>query len=91
MHLRTVSDAKPHPKACNPAIISHSPEGTNFSFAIQVCGEYLGILFIGNGEGIESELLVWNWHNGAVELVRGIKYCTRRDCSYDRSLIVFIT
>ncbi|KAJ3528106.1 hypothetical protein NM688_g8037 [Phlebia brevispora] len=68
IHLLTVSAAKPHPQACRPAVISHSPNGANFSFAIQVSGEHIGVLFIGSTHDSESELLIWNWHTGMLEM-----------------------
>ncbi|THG94950.1 hypothetical protein EW026_g6612 [Hermanssonia centrifuga] len=68
VHLRTLSSGQPHPKACNPAVISHAPDGENFSFAIQIADEYLAILFIASGEDSRSELIVWNWRTGNVEM-----------------------
>ena len=70
VHLLTMSTGKAHPKASSSSVVYQSNGLVNFTFAIQVCNEFLGILFIGNMEGSDSELVIWNWHTGAVELVR---------------------
>lgn len=60
---------KAHERACSGAMLTHAPQGVQFSFAIQVFKEYLGVLFISSDER-ESQLLVWNWHTGIREMVR---------------------
>lgn len=70
VHLLTMSTGKAHPKSSSSSVVYQSAGGVNFTFAIQVCNRFLGILFIGNIQGSNSELVIWNWHTGAVELVR---------------------
>jgi hypothetical protein len=59
---------EPHKLACNPAVLKHKPEGIRFSFAIQISGDYIGILFISSDEH-DNQLIVWNWHTGEREMV----------------------
>ncbi|KAI0094795.1 hypothetical protein BDY19DRAFT_988597 [Irpex rosettiformis] len=67
IHLRSLRTGKPHPKACNPAVLTHTPQGIEFSFAISISGEYLGVLFISSDDH-ESQILVWNWCTGVLEM-----------------------
>lgn len=69
IHLLALSTGKKHPKANDATMVFRSPEPERITFAIQVCEEYLGILFIGTADDSESVLLIWNWHTGTVELV----------------------
>ena len=66
----SIEDGKPHPKAASPTLVTQAAEGVGFTFAIQVCSDRLGILFSGNGNGSDNQLLVWNWKKGTVDMVR---------------------
>lgn len=35
---------------------------------MQICANYLGVLFMSGGEG-DNELVVWDWKTGVVHLV----------------------
>lgn len=50
-------------------MLSHYPDGDNFTYAIQVSTDFLGVLFISSDEH-QSELVVWNWKAGTLVLVR---------------------
>lgn len=58
-----------HDRASAPGVLTHTLPGTQLSFAIQICGQYLGVLFISN-DVQESQLVVWDWQTGAREMVR---------------------
>jgi len=68
IQLRHISTGAPHPLAPTPANLTHTLDGTvdPVSFSLQICGKYLGVLFISGGEG-ESELIIWNWKTGRVQ------------------------
>lgn len=70
IQLRRLSNGEPHPSAPKPAALSHSLDTSvaRVSFAIQICANYLGVLFVSGGEG-DNELVVWDWKTGAVHLV----------------------
>ena len=70
VHLLQLSTGQSHDEAAKPGILSHSTEGFDYSFAIQVCGDRLSVLFIGHTMESENDLLVWNWKSGKTETVR---------------------
>lgn len=68
VHLLQLSTGKKHPDARESTIVPQSQPATNSSFAIQISGKYLGVLF-NSGDGDQSQLLVWNWKTAACDLV----------------------
>ncbi|PPQ62966.1 hypothetical protein CVT24_006072 [Panaeolus cyanescens] len=67
LHLRNIRDGKPHARARLTDL--HAPPNSILertrSFAIQVSGDYIGVLAISiNGRG----LTIWNWKTGSVKL-----------------------
>jgi hypothetical protein len=73
MQLRRLSTGAVHPLAPTPANITHVLDESidPLSFSLQISGKYLGVLFISGGEG-ESELVIWDWKTGRVQLVSTI-------------------
>ncbi|KAI0695131.1 hypothetical protein BC835DRAFT_1273744 [Cytidiella melzeri] len=67
VHLRSMQTGQPHQEATKPAVLSHTPEGEQFSFAIQISGDHIGILFICSDEH-ESQILIWDWRTGICEM-----------------------
>lgn len=68
IHLRSLSDGKPHPLARNAPVLSHR-QGTrwlNVTYTIQVSRTFVAIKFC-TDEG--NELAIWNWMNGELQLV----------------------
>lgn len=75
LHLRTLTTGKPHPAAPKPATFSYVGKGASYTFTIQTCGKFLGVLFECPVErGSDSELLIWNWKTGSTELVNCTLY-----------------
>ncbi|KAH8099418.1 hypothetical protein BXZ70DRAFT_943596 [Cristinia sonorae] len=72
IHLRSMATGKPHPAASH-AILEHTVDGLRFSFTIQPSGDYLGVFFESAEEEIDSELVVWNWKTGKVEMVLALE------------------
>ncbi|KIJ60760.1 hypothetical protein HYDPIDRAFT_116815 [Hydnomerulius pinastri MD-312] len=80
IHLRSFSTGKVHPLPSS-TLITHSPHRLNSwrdpEFIIQICGCYVGILFIDGRDGGASgpsDLVVWNWQTGDRELVDGFSF-----------------
>ena len=71
--LRRLSDGSPHPSAVKTSTLEHSLPITvaRVSFMIQICAEYLGIMFISGGEG-NNEMVIWNWKTGVKQMVCGV-------------------
>ncbi|KAF7796389.1 hypothetical protein EIP86_007566 [Pleurotus ostreatoroseus] len=68
VHLLSLSKGEPHPKACRPSVLTHAPSSPRPSFIITPCSEYVGVLFIGSNQDSDSELLIWNWQTGVLEM-----------------------
>lgn len=68
IHLRSLSTGATHPATVDPAYVSHRPEGASHSFAIQSCGDYVGVLFTSLDDS-RNELVIWNWKTGDRKLV----------------------
>jgi hypothetical protein len=67
IHLRSLSDGKPHPLARNAPVLSH-PQGTrrlDMTYTIQVSRTFIAIKFC-TDEG--NELAIWNWMTGELQL-----------------------
>lgn len=64
-----MTSGKAHPAAAAPAFSSHTPEGHDYTFAIQICGDFLGVFFTSLAD-TKNELVIWNWKTGAVKMVR---------------------
>lgn len=73
IHLRSLSDGKPHPLACDAPVLYHAVQGTrglSVSYTIQVSGTFIAIHFRSDDN---NELGIWNWMNGEQQVVS-------RDC-----------
>lgn len=70
IHLRSLTTGNRHPLAPNPPILRHPVDmpAWDISFLVQVCVDRLAIHFI-RPEAVPSELAVWNWKTGKLELV----------------------
>lgn len=70
MHLRRLSTGAVHPSAPTPGNLTYLCDENidPVSFSFQISGKYLGVLFISGGEE-ESELVIWDWTTGHVQLV----------------------
>lgn len=71
IQLRTLSSGEMHPLAGGIAAMEYTlrlamPEFPQWSYSIQICGDYLGILFkcIILLETDRNELVVWSWRTG---------------------------
>jgi hypothetical protein len=73
VHLRSLSDGKPHPLARDAPVLYHAqgPRGPGVSYRIQVSGTFIAILFCLNNS---NELGIWNWMTGELQVVS-------RDCN----------
>ncbi|KZT05998.1 uncharacterized protein LAESUDRAFT_680684 [Laetiporus sulphureus 93-53] len=67
VHLRVLATGAFHPAAPHPATLSHSPQGDQYSYEIQVSLDFLGILFVCE-DRVHHELVIWNWKTGAHQL-----------------------
>jgi hypothetical protein len=80
IRLRTLSTGEKHPLAESTAALEHTkrvatmtgvgPERDPGSYFIQICGDYIGILF--NAGHIKTELVVWSWKTGVKNLMVNI-------------------
>ena len=73
IHLRSLSDGKPHPLARDAPVLYH-PQVTrelSLSYTIQVSGTFIAIHFCSNDS---NELGIWNWMTGELQVVS-------RDCN----------
>ena len=72
IHLRSLSDGKPHSLARDVPVLYHSQVtgGLGLSYTIQVSGTFIAILFCSDDS---NELGIWNWMTGKLQLVSG--YC----------------
>ena len=68
IHLRSLSDGKPHPLARNAPVLYHAygTRGNSVSYTIQVSGIFIAILFRSNDS---NELGIWNWMTGELQVV----------------------
>ena len=73
VHFRSLNSGTVHPSALGPGYLSHTPEGTEYSFAFQTSGDFVGVLFTSQGDS-KNELLIWNWKKGTLEFVRILPY-----------------
>ncbi|GJJ09906.1 hypothetical protein Clacol_004130 [Clathrus columnatus] len=63
INLLTISNGKPHPMAAGSILSSFNqhPE-TQYSFVVQIMGDYLGLLFHTPTHGeFHDQFLLWNW------------------------------
>lgn len=70
IHLRSLTTGNSHSLAPDPAILHHFSEipARDFSVVVQVCTDRLAVHFV-RPEADPSELAVWNWKTGKLELV----------------------
>lgn len=72
IHLRSLSDGKPHPLARDVPVLYHAQvTGLSVSYTIQVSGTFIAIQFCSDDS---SELGIWNWMTGKLQVVS-------RDCN----------
>lgn len=68
IHLRSLSTGVKHPLAGNAAVLEYTlTHLLHESFSVHISGEYIGILFMVEGEhGYEwtRKLVVWSWRTG---------------------------
>ncbi|CCM05194.1 uncharacterized protein FIBRA_07403 [Fibroporia radiculosa] len=64
VHLRTLSTGTPHPAGPSTALLVHTTNSSDH-YAIQISGDFLGILFIGH-EQFPDDCLIWNWKTGTL-------------------------
>lgn len=71
-----MSDGSPHSSVAKTSTLEHTLPVTvaRVSFTIQVCAEYLGVMFISSGEG-DSEMVIWNWMTGVKLMVCPAHHC----------------
>ena len=69
MHLLQLSTGQRHPDAPNPSVLTHCTGASNFSFTIQITQQHLGVLFTSHRREVDTQMLVWHWRTGQVELV----------------------
>ncbi|EKM61136.1 uncharacterized protein PHACADRAFT_247528 [Phanerochaete carnosa HHB-10118-sp] len=67
VHVLELSSGQKHPNTTSSGVIDHSAGGMDFSFAIQIAGLFIGVMFISHGVH-ENQLLIWNWKTGITEL-----------------------
>ena len=73
IHLRSLSDGKPHPFARDVPVLYH-PQVTrelSLSYTIQVSGTFIAVHFCSDDN---NELGIWNWMTGELQVVS-------RDCN----------
>ncbi|KAI0041549.1 hypothetical protein FA95DRAFT_1548610 [Auriscalpium vulgare] len=73
VHLRQLSTGQPHPlgPTSGQLPINKLLGETwwyDWTYSIRVSGDYVGVLF-SNDDGGETELYIWNWRTGAVQLL----------------------
>lgn len=68
MHVLELFTGQKHPDTTSTGVVDHSAGDNHFSFAIQISGQYVGVMFISH-DVHDNQLLVWNWRTGATELV----------------------
>ena len=73
IHLRSLSDGKPHPLARDAPVLYHAQgtRGLSVEYTIQVSGTFVAVHFRSN-DG--NELGIWNWMTGELQVVS-------RDCN----------
>ncbi|KAF8167746.1 hypothetical protein B0H34DRAFT_682904 [Crassisporium funariophilum] len=69
VHLRTLSNGKPHPLARDAPVLSlpQVTEEGSVSYTIQISGNFLAVHFCPNTIG-ENELAIWNWKTGVLQV-----------------------
>jgi hypothetical protein len=79
IHLRSLSDGKPHPLARDAPVLYHAQitRGLSASYTIQVSGTFIAIHFCSDDS---NELDIWNWMTGELQVV-----------SHDRKISNFYT
>ena len=74
IHLRSLTDGKPHPLAPDAPVLYH-PQVTRglgrLSYTIQVSGTFIAIHFCSDDD---NELVIWDWMTGELQVVS-------RDCN----------
>lgn len=73
IHLRSLSDGKPHPLAREAPVLYHAPVFC-VSYTIQVSGTFIAIHFRSDDS---NELGIWNWMTGELQVVS-------RDCNNNK-------
>ena len=73
IHLRSLSDGKPHPLAHDAPVLYHAQgtRGLSVTYTIQVSGTFVAVQFHSNDS---NELGIWNWMTGELQVVS-------RDCN----------
>jgi hypothetical protein len=69
--ILSLADGQEHRLTETPVItVDRGSFQDNVTFSVQICGSYVGILFITPNRGeFSRELLVWNWMKGTCHLV----------------------
>ena len=82
IHLRSLSNGRPHPSACNPILLhSQGKIGHGISYIIQVFGTFLGVYFRSDDDDFSRrELGIWNWMTGDLQFVS--QWSTMYNLSY---------
>ena len=73
IHLRTLSDGKPHPLARSAPVLYHAQvtRGPRISYTVQVSRTFIAVYFCSDDS---NELGIWNWVTGELQVVS-------RDCN----------
>lgn len=68
-----MSTGNAHPLARKPGILAHVHRipDVSLSYTIQICGDYLGVLFNTRAQRAIYELVIWDWKNDRTETVSG--------------------
>lgn len=71
IHLRSLSNGKPHPLACNAPVLYHVQTFMYIgaSYIIQVSGTFIAVQFCSDDT---NELGIWNWMTGELQVVSRI-------------------
>ncbi|KAL4069738.1 hypothetical protein V8B97DRAFT_1872356 [Scleroderma yunnanense] len=69
IHIRSLTTGNRHPLAPDPPVLRHIVDvpALDLSFLVQVCVDRVAVHFM-RPEAVPSELVVWNWKTGKLEL-----------------------